>query len=164
MLFIFAISLSVGVSAEDISKKNISSKQNNILKTQGPFAVNDEFPQSYFLIPKNLPFMVGLTLFHPMNAFLDLSDEQVAQINKIKNKTSPIVTTKAKAIKAKELFLANAFIEGASVSDMEKLVDEISILRTNLTKNHLICIEKVRSILTPEQFKTLQGYASSKPD
>ena len=66
-------------------------------------------------------------------------------------------------IKEKEVALAQAFIDGASVANMEKLVDEISLLRTDLSKKHLVCIHQVREILTSEQFKTLQSYAGGKP-
>ncbi len=161
MLMVFAMTSTIGLSAEDINKKEIisSSTQKSTMKTAGLFTPDDNFPKSYFLITKNLPFMVALTLHHPMSASLNLTDEQQEQIKKIKSKTVPKVKAKAKKIKEKELFLAQAFIDGANVSDMEKLVDEISVLRTDLTKTHLVCIDKVRSILTPKQFKTLQGYA-----
>lgn len=128
----------------------------------GPFARAEDFPKSYFLVPQNLPFMVGLALHHPKSKSLKLTDEQKKGINKIKKTTVPVVAKAGKKIKEKELALATAFIDGASVTDMEKLVDEISVLRTDLTKKHLVCIDQVRTILTSDQFKTLQNYASKK--
>lgn len=129
----------------------------------GPFAHAENFPKSYFLIPQNLPYMVGLTLHHPMSKSLKLTDAQKDEIQKIKGTTVPVVTKAGKQIKELELALAQKFIDGASVSDMEKIVNEISVLRTELTKKHLRCIVQVRTILTPEQFKTLQGYAGENP-
>jgi len=129
----------------------------------GPFARREDFPKSYFLISQNLPFMVGLVLHHPMSKSLKLTDEQKAGIKKIKKVTVPIVAKAGKQIKEKEVVLAQAFIDGASVADMEKRVDEISALRTLLTKKHLVCIDQVRTILTADQFKTLLAYAGGKP-
>lgn len=129
----------------------------------GPFAKAERFPKSYFLIQHNLPFMVGLTMHHPMSKSLKLSDEQKVGIKKIKDATIPVVVKAAKQIKEKEVVLAQAFIDGASVADMEKMVESISAMRTKLSKKHLLCIHQVREILTPEQFKTLQGYAGGKP-
>jgi hypothetical protein len=37
-------------------------------------------------------------------------------------------------------------------------VDEIAKLKTQLTKDHLICIEKVKAILTDEQYEELLDY------
>ena len=150
--------------ADDPSKTraDFKAKLAKMAGPLGPFARAEDFPKSYFLISQNLPFMVGLSMHHPMSKSLKLSDEQKAGINKIKKVTVPVVAKAGKHIKEKELALAKAFIDGASVADMEKMVDEISALRTDLTKNHLVCIDQVRTILTPEQFKILQGYAKPK--
>lgn len=128
----------------------------------GPFARSEDFPKSYFLIPQNLPFMVELSLHHPMSKTLKLTDEQKGKIKKIKETTVPVVVKAGTKIKQLEIALAQKFIDGATLSDMEKQVDEISALRTDLTKKHLVCIDQVRAILTPEQFKTLQEYTSPK--
>lgn len=129
----------------------------------GPFAKSEDFPKSYFLITKNLPFMVSLVLVHPMKQKLGLSQEQIEKIKIIKKTTVPIVVTESKKIKQQEIILANKFIAGATIVEMEKMVDNIAILRTNLTKKHLVCIDEVRAILTPEQFKIMIGYAGNRP-
>ena len=129
----------------------------------GPFATSEDFPKSYFLITKNLPFMVGLALVHPMKKELGLSKEQIDKIKKIKKTTVPVVIKISTKIKKKELALANQFIAGATVAEMEKVVDEIASLRVGLTKKHLVCIDEVRAILTSEQLKTMINYASKTP-
>lgn len=146
----------------DKTRADFKAKLSKMAGDLGPFARSEDFPKSYFLIPQNLPFMVGLSLHHPMSKSLKLSNEQKAGIKKIKESTVPVVAKAGKEIKDLEVSLAQKFIDGATVSDMEKLVDEISALRTDLTKKHLVCIDQVRTILTPEQFKTLQGYARPK--
>ncbi|HIQ15411.1 MAG TPA: hypothetical protein EYH38_07575 [Leucothrix sp.] len=164
-LLVLTAQFSSTTYAEDPNKTRaeFKAKLAKMAGPLGPFARSEDFPKSYFLIPQNLPFMVGLSLHHPMSPSLKLTDEQKAGINKIKKVTVPVVAKAGKQIKEKEVALAQAFIDGASVADMEKLVDEISALQTDLTKKHLICIHQVREILTPEQFKTLQGYAGGKP-
>lgn len=163
LLIIGATALTATYAEDPKSPAAFKAKLLKMAGPLGPFAGSEDFPKSYFLISQNLPFMVGLTLHHPMSKSLKLSDEQKAKIEKIKKSTVPIVAKAGKHIKEKELVLAQKFIDGASVDDMEKMVDEISTLRTDLTKKHLVCIDQVRTILTPEQFKTLQGYAGSKP-
>ena len=164
-LLMLTATFSTTTYAEDPKKTRaeFKAKLAKMAGSLGPFAGTENFPKSYFLIEQNLPFMVGLSLHHLMSKSLKLSEEQKAGINKIKKTTVPVVAKAGKQIKEKELALAQAFIDGASVADMEKMVDEISTLRTDLTKKHLVCIDQVRKILTPEQFKTLQGYAGGKP-
>lgn len=129
----------------------------------GPFAVSEDFPKTYFLISKNLPFMVGLVLVHPMKKELNLSKEQISKIKAIKKSTVPAVVKASKVIKQKEIALANKFIAGAKIPEMEKMVDEIADLRLKLTKKHLVCLDEVRTILSPSQFKTMVSYSNKKP-
>ena len=125
----------------------------------GPFSNSENFPKTYFLIPDNLPFMVGLTLNHPMSKTLNLNDEQSAGIKEIQKTTVPIVVRTAKKIKGLELDLAEGVINNEKLDALNDLVDQIGSLRVELTKKHLNCIKQVREILTPEQYKTVLGYA-----
>jgi len=127
----------------------------------GPFASakSENFPKGYFLVPFNLPYLVGLSLFHPRSSELGLSDEQIRAINQIKERTVPVVLKKARKIKDLELKLVNEFALGdAKAEDEYALVDEIAKLRAELTKEHLKCIEAVRKILTMEQYEKLKAY------
>jgi hypothetical protein len=130
----------------------------------GPFSNSEEFPKTYFLIPDNLPFMVGLTLNHPMSKTLNLDDEQRAGIKEIKKTTVPVVVRTASKIKGLELDLAERVINDESTDALMDLVDQIGSLRADLTKKHLKCIKQVRDILTPEQYKILLGYAGKNKE
>lgn len=125
----------------------------------GPFSNVERFPKTYFLIPDNLPFMVGLTLIHPMSKQLKLSDRQKAKIQAIKKTTVPIVLKSASKIKSLELTLAQQVIENKAPDTLTDLVEQIGSLRIELTKKHLHCIKQVREILTPDQYKILLSYA-----
>lgn len=139
------------------------SKLASMAGVLGPFARVEDFPKSYFLISQNLPFMVGLSLHHPMSQSLALTSDQKEKINEIKGATVPIVVKAAKEIKQLELSLAQQFIDGATPNEMDILVDKISVLRTALTKKHVRCINQVRAVLTDDQFATLQSYAAGRP-
>jgi hypothetical protein len=70
------------VSAEEPNKKQAEFKA-KLLKmagSLGPFARAEDFPKSYFLLPQNLPFMVGLTLHHPKSKTLKLTEKQILAI------------------------------------------------------------------------------------
>jgi hypothetical protein len=126
---------------------------------KGVFAQNEVFPKDYFLISKNLPFLVGLTLHHPMSSDLNLSKEQIEKIQMIKGQLMPSIITSAKEIKSLEIALAQNMMEGKKASDMLTAVDKIAALKTALTKEHLKCIESVLAILTEDQKKKLLEYA-----
>jgi hypothetical protein len=125
----------------------------------GPFSNSEDFPKTYFLIPDNLPFMVGLTLNHPKSKTLNLSGEQKAKILEIKKTTVPVVVRTASKIKGLELDLAQQVINNEKPDVLMDLVDQVGSLRIELTKKHLNCIKQVRDILTQEQFESLLTYA-----
>lgn len=157
-----AVFFSTANLADDANKSQAELKQKLVgaAGPSGPFARKEDFPKSYFLIPQNLPFMVGLSLHHPMSKSLILSSVQKHKIKQIKENTVPVVVKAAKQIKRLELALAQQFIDGASPFDMDSLVDEISVLRTALPKKHIRCIHQLRTILTGKQFAILQGFAA----
>ena len=126
-------------------------------------AEKEAFPKDYFMVNQNLPFLVGVSLFHPESKKLNLSKEQLEQLVKMKNTTVPAAAKVAKEIKAMELELAKAMIEEHKEPKSQfELVEKIAKLRANLTKAHLECIYTIQKVLSPEQFKTLMTLATSK--
>ncbi|WP_292655384.1 hypothetical protein [Nitratifractor sp.] len=163
------IGLGLSVATLLMAKPNLpmgdlKAKLSQVAGEPGMFVRGKEnFPKDYFLVPKNLPFLVGLTLFHPESSTLGLSKEQIDKIVAIKNKTVPMVVKTAKDIKMLELKLAqNIAIDNQSPEAQDEIVDAISKLRTELTKAHLRCIRAVRDILTKEQYEKLLKYATRK--
>ena len=127
----------------------------------GAFTPKENFPKDYFLIPKNLPYLVGLSLYHPASSNLELTKKQIDALLKIKNEVTPSVAKKALKIKELELKLVHEIAlkyKSKSAKDLDKIVDEIAKLQSELTKAHLRCIEKVKSILTKEQYEELLDY------
>ncbi|PIE45063.1 MAG: hypothetical protein CSA45_04680 [Gammaproteobacteria bacterium] len=150
------------VNAEPVvDTKGFHDKLAKVAGEKGIFAPHENFPKDYFLVPKNLPFLVGLSLHHPKSSELNLSKEQIEKIKAVKKVTVPTVLKSAKAIKALEWELANNIVvKKMSAESQYNLVEKIANLRTELTKKHLTCIERVRAILTDEQFAILSDYAS----
>ena len=127
-------------------------------------ASKEAFPKDYFMVNQNLPFLVGVSLFHPNSDQLKLSKEQLDKLVKMKNTTVPAAAKIAKEIKTMELELAKAMVEEHKEPKTQyALVEKISKLRTDLTKAHLDCIYNIQNVLSPEQFKTLITLATQKP-
>ena len=127
----------------------------------GPFMGKENFPKGYFLIPKNLPFLIGLALYHPASSNLELTQAQIDALVKYKNSATPKLAKKALRIKTLELEVVSGIAlkyDGSKASDYFAQVDEIAKLRTELTKAHLKCIEHVKKILTQEQYEELLDY------
>lgn len=164
---IISIGLALGLATALMAKPNIDNSEfkanlSEIAGEKGLFAANEVFPKDYFLINKNLPFSVGLTLHHPESSTLELTKEQIGKIQEIKGATMPTVIKSAKEIKALELALSDKMLKGAKATDMGVEVDKIATLKAALTKAHLKCIEAVREVLTDKQRKILLSYASKK--
>lgn len=158
-----AVGMSTALMAEpNIDNSGMHAKMAKMAGEKGMFVKHEAFPKDYFLISKSLPFAVGLTLHHPRSSELNLSETQIEQIKKIKRTTVPAVVKAAKEIKALEIALAKRMMDGAKAEDESKAVDTIAAKKNALTKVHLVCIQNVRTILTPEQRKILLSYASVK--
>lgn len=127
----------------------------------GPFAVKENFPKGYFLIPQNLPFLIGLALYHPASSNLELTKEQIDALVSYKNQATPKLAKLALKIKKLELEIVDNIAikyNNAKASDFYEKVNHIAKLKADLTKAHLRCIEKVKTILTKEQYEELLDY------
>ena len=127
----------------------------------GPFANEklENFPKGYFLIPFNLPYLVGLSLHHPRSSELGLSDEQIREISRIKERTVPVVLKKARRIKDLELQMLEEMERHPYDSKrLHPLVEKIAKMRKELTEEHLKCIAAVRKILTDKQYETIKTW------
>jgi len=149
-----------------LDKKAMKAKVAKIAGESSPFNRNENFPKEYFLIPKNLPFAIGLVLHHPQSSTLGLTKEQIATLVQMKKDKIPTVMKSAKAIKDLEMKLLNLLEsnEGnqTKVSDeMSKLVDGIASKKAELTKAHLQCIIDVQNVLTKEQREKVEVYVKA---
>ncbi len=150
-----------------IDQKAMKAKTAKIAGETSKFNKNEDFPKDYFLIPKNLPFALGLTLHHPESSTLGLSKEQIDKLVKIKKEKKPSVLKMAKEVKAMELSLVSLLEtdEGSKTEvskEMSELVDAIAKKKAALTKDHLQCVIDVQNILTKEQREKVGAYAGKK--
>ncbi len=151
-----------------MDKKAMKAKMTEMAGETSKFNKHENFPKDYFLIPKNLPFALGLVLHHPQSSTLGLSKEQIVKLVAMKKEKKPVILKEAKAIKALELSLVKMLEtnEGnrTKVTDeMSKLVDEIAQKKAGLTKAHLQCIIDVQNVLTKEQREKVDAYVGKKP-
>jgi Spy/CpxP family protein refolding chaperone len=150
-----------------LDKKAMKAKIEKISGEVSPFNKHENFPKEYFLIPKNLPFALGLVLHHPQSSTLGLTKEQIATLAQMKKDKTPAIVKSAKTIKGLELKLLGLLEsnEGnqTKVSDeMSKLVDDIASKKAELTKAHLQCVIEVQNVLTKEQREKVGAYVNKK--
>ncbi len=127
----------------------------------GAFTTKENFPKDYFLIPKNLPYLVGMTLYDPSSSTLNLSQEQINAIVQIKKELMVNATEKALKVKKLELEVVEKIglkYKDIKAEDLYTTIDEIAKLKAELTKSHLVCIERVKAILTKKQFEDMLDY------
>jgi len=161
--------LAIAVTSTLMAKPNLEMNPDNLKKLAqmagepSPYyrAKKENFPKDYFLVSQNLPFLVGTALFHPNSDKLHLTKEQLAKLVEMKKTIVPQSAKMAKKVKAMELELAKNIVEGNATPESQyKLVDEIAKTKAEMTKAHLQCIDTVKKLLSPEQFKTLIELAS----
>ena len=170
---IITLTLALGLTSLLMAEANVpldkEAMKEKIAKIAGepsPFNKNENFPKEYFLIPKNLPYALGLVLHHPQSSTLGLSKEQIATLVKMKKDKKPAIVKGAKIVKDLEIKLLNLLEsnEGnqTKVSDkMSKLVDEIAGKKAELTKAHLQCVIDVQNTLTKEQREKVGAYVNA---
>ncbi len=150
-----------------IDKKAMKAKITKIAGETSKFNKNENFPKDYFLISKNLPWAIGLTLHHPESSTLGLSKEQISKLVTMKKEKKPSIIKLAKEIKTMELSLLSLLEtdEGSKTEmskEMSKLVDDIAKKKATLTKSHLQCVIEVQNLLTKEQREKVGTYAGKR--
>lgn len=160
-------SCTIMLAATAIAKPNLPPPAEEFAKVEkmagpaGAFVTKENFPKDYFLMPKNLPHLVGLSLYDPSSSNLNLSKKQIDAILDIKKELMSKAIEKALVIKKMELGVVEKIsfkYESPKATELYATIDEIAKLRAELTKIHLDCIEKVKAVLTPEQFDELLDY------
>ena len=158
-----SILLSTGAAA----KPNLPPPVEDVVKMEkmagaaGAFTVKENFPKDYFLMPKNLPYLVGLSLYDPSSSNLNLSKKQIDAILNIKKELMQNAAKKALIIKKMELGVVEKIAfkhKSIKATELHPTIDEIAKLRAELTKIHLDCIEKVKAVLSEKQFEELLDY------
>ncbi|MFT7823837.1 MAG: hypothetical protein ABXS92_03660 [Sulfurimonas sp.] len=157
ILLIMVMALSTLTHAKAVN--NLPAK----IHAETPGLKDKNFPKGYFLIPHNLPFLMGLVLKHPKSDTLELTKEQKEKLTAIMKGTKSGIIKKAKEVRGLEMKLRVMLVkEGKKASELFGQVDEIAKLKADITKKHMLCIEKVRAILAPEQYKKIQAYGGKR--
>jgi hypothetical protein len=146
-----------------LDKKAMKAKMSEMAGEVSPFNKNENFPKDYFLIPKNLPYALGLVLHHPKSSTLNLSREQIRILSNMKKEKQPAILKGSKEIKKMELQLLKLLEKGEGTNkkvtkEMSELVDAIAKKKAELTKAHLQCVIDVQNVLTKEQRKKVENF------
>jgi len=83
-----------------IDKKAMKTKMTEMAGETSKFNPREHFPKEYFLIPRNLPYTLGLVLHHPKSSTLGLTKEQLNKLVNLKKETKPTILKSAKEIKS----------------------------------------------------------------
>ena len=139
-----------------MDKKAMKAKVAKIAGEVSPFNKNENFPKDYFLIPKNLPYAIGLVLHHPQSSTIGLSKEQIDRLVAMKKEKKPAIVKESLEIKKMELSLLSLLETNEGnrtkiTKEMSELVDNIAKRKAELTKAHLQCVIDVQNVLTKEQ-------------
>jgi galactose-1-phosphate uridylyltransferase len=168
---ILATLTTLALSSTLIAKPNMEKSPEGIKKLAtiagevGPYfrGKKENFPKDYFLVSKNLPYLVGVALFHPQSDTLNLKKEQLEKLKLMKKTIVPISVKLAKEVKSMELELAKKIVkEGKAPESLNHLVEKIAKTKADMTKAHLHCIYDVQNILSKEQFDILIKLVSHK--
>ena len=146
-----------------MDRKAMKAKMTEMAGESSKFNKHELFPKEYFLIPKNLPYALGLVLHHPQSSTLGLSKEKIEKLVKMKQEKKPLILKAAKEIKALELSLVKMLESNEAnrtkvTKEMSHLVDQIAKKKATLTKAHLQCIIDVQNELTKEQREKVGAY------
>ncbi|MBW6487961.1 hypothetical protein [Sulfurimonas sp.] len=160
-------SCTIMLATTAIAKPNLPLPAEEFAKVEkkagpaGAFVAKENFPKDYFLMPKNLPYLVGLSLYDPSSSNLNLSKGQIDAILKIKKELMTKAIDKALVVKKLELEVVQKIsfeYKSIKATELHPKIDEIAKLRAELTKLHLNCIEQVKAVLTKEQYEELLDY------
>jgi len=166
-----ATTLSILLTSMLVAKPNMEKNPEGMKKLaqmageKSPYyrAKKEVFPKDYFLVSQNLPFLVGVALFHPQSDELNLTKEQLSKLAEMKKTVVPQSAKMAKEVKNMELQLQKAILEDKKTPESQyELVDKIAKAKADMTKAHLQCIHTVQGLLSDKQFKTLLKLASHK--
>ena len=166
-LKIILIAVTLVFASNTFAKANLQPPVQDVVKMEkmagdaGPFTTKENFPKGYLLMPKNLPFLVGLSLYDSSSDRLELSQKQIDELLKVKNTLTPKLAKTALLIKKLELEIVNEIAlkhNNVKAESFYGKVDKIAKLRADMTKAHLRCIEHVKAILTDEQYEELLDY------
>ena len=148
-----------------VDKKAMKAKMTELAGEVSPFNKNENFPKDYFLIPKNLPYALGLVLHHPKSSTLNLSREQIRLLSTMKKEKQPAILKTSTEIKKMELKLLDLLEKGEGTNknvteEMSTLVESIAKKKAALTMAHLKCVIEVQNVLTKEQREKVGTYVN----
>jgi len=117
------------------------------------YEVCEDVPKRYFLVSFRLPFFIGVGVKHSDE--IGFSQEKIKNLKKLMQEIKPQVVHYGTEAKKIELELVEKYVEeGATLEDVEELVEKLVQVKTTMQKLHINCINRVREI-TGDKFDKL---------
>jgi len=122
------------------------------LKTQKAVKIEAFSP---FLISSGLPHMTKLLIQHGDDPELALSEDQKKQLLIVRKTTMQNVKRLSPQIEALESKIKTMTMKGETTQALFPMIEQLSQLKTEITKAHIQCIHDTKSILTQKQTERL---------
>ncbi|MFK5977024.1 MAG: hypothetical protein QM493_10990 [Sulfurovum sp.] len=123
------------------------------IKTNGK--VNGLQSSPFLINQSALPHITKMLVEDWDKASLGLSDEQKTKLLVVRKSTISAVKAVKQKVAKLEAEIVEAMVDGESLVDIGKKVDEVALLKAQATKTHLKCIADTIGILTDEQLEFL---------
>jgi len=109
------------------------------------YEVCEDVPKRYFLVSFRLPFFIGIGVKHADE--IGFSKEEIKNLKKLMQEIKPQVVHYGTEVKKVELELVKEYVEkGASLEDVEELVEKLVQVKITMQRLHINCVSRVREI------------------
>lgn len=108
---------------------------------------------SPFLIVEKIPHITRTVKLNWDNKKLNLSEDQKAELLKIRQNTMSSVEKITKEVNELEDEIAQKIVAGATPDELKESVNKIAQLKADTTMVHLNCIYSTKKILNEKQYK-----------
>ena len=141
---------------DNITPPNNMMQKNGQCK-QNPSAMKQKkgAQASPFLISKGLPHMTKLIKQNWDSPELGLSQEQKEKLLVVRKTTISGIKALKPQIMPLQKKIRQMTMQGADISTLNPLIDELALLKAKITKVHVKCIHDSKNILTQAQVKFL---------
>ena len=128
-----------------------------LIMSLGVLSLNAQAPKSTspFLIQDKLPHFTKLVKQNWDNKDLNLIGNQKKELLEVRKRTMTSIKDLSPRIKKLEEETVLFILQGESLNDIFQMVEELSKLKAEATRTHIMCLRDTKNILTKEQLDFL---------
>lgn len=121
-----------------------------VLAEGGPAAAAPSLKEYALIFPANMPHLMETIGAHRNE--LGLTEAQNAEVDAIFAEVPARIRPLFSKAKTLETTIANDVLSGALLEDLGPRLDELAAVKREVAEIHIACINRVRSMLSPEQY------------